>query len=253
MFVVKMVSIIKYDCKPDINSPIFIEGLPGVGSVGKIAADFVASKLDSKRMAVIYSDDLPPQVFIDEDSISSMASNELWYVKGINKHDLIFLLGNSQGVSPRGQCELSRFAFKTIIKYDPHMIITLGGYGVGNMVSNPRVIGAISNQKIKPKIEDFGVQFIPGEPLGGVIGAAAFFLGLGCMYNIDSLCIMGETSGYIMDYKSARNLVNVIGNIIGIKFDTLELQSMIDKVDDINKKAQTMLVDESKSYLSYIG
>lgn len=253
MFVVKMVNTIKYDCKPDINSPIFIEGLPGVGNVGKIAADFIVSKLDSKRMAVIYSDDLPPQIFVDKNSISSMASNELWYAKDINKHDLVFLLGNSQGVSPKGQCELSRFVFKTIIKYDPCLIITLGGYGVGNMVSNPRVIGAISNQKIKPKMENFGVQFVPGEPFGGVIGAAAIFLGLGRVYNVDSLCIMGETSGYIIDHKSARNLVNIVGNIIGIKFDTSEIQSMVDRVDDINRKAQTMLADESKSYLSYIG
>ena len=53
---------IVYDCIPELDKPILIEGLPGVGNVGKIAADFLAEKLNAKRFATVYSDSFPPQV-----------------------------------------------------------------------------------------------------------------------------------------------------------------------------------------------
>ena len=46
-----MASIVTYEFKPQLNRPILIEGLPGVGNVGKIAADFICEKLNGKRFA----------------------------------------------------------------------------------------------------------------------------------------------------------------------------------------------------------
>ncbi len=74
----RMENIITYDCRPELKNVIFIEGLPGVGNVGKLAADYISYKLEAKRFASILSSDLPPQVFVDNDGYSYPASNDLW-------------------------------------------------------------------------------------------------------------------------------------------------------------------------------
>ncbi len=246
----RMGNIITYDCRPEFHNVIFIEGLPGVGNVGKIAADFVSYKLDSKRLATILSSDLPPQVFVDENSCIYNANNELWYVKDVNGHDIIFLEGEFQGSTPQGQFELCRFIFDKIIGYDPKLIITLGGYGLGEIVKEPRVLGVVNNSKLKTKFEDAGVTFKPSEPQGGIVGAAAVFLALADEYGIDGACLMGETSGFIVDHKSASKVVDAICKLLGIELDTSEMNEEIQQVEQINQEVQSM-VETTPEDLSY--
>jgi len=246
-----MENVITYDERPKLNRPILIEGLPGVGNVGKIAADFISYKLNAKRMATIISSDLPPQVFIDDVSCIFPANNELWYVKDVNGHDLVFLQGEFQSSTAEGQFRLSKFVFDKILPYDPSMIITLGGYGLGSVVSDPRVLGAVTDPKMKSKMEKFGVTFLPHEPQGGIVGAAAMLIMLADEYGIDGMCLMGETSGYIVDSKSAKCVVNVLCKMLGIELDTSEMQEDIDHVDEINDQVQA-LTQENLGDLSYI-
>ena len=245
-----MGSIITYDCRPDLHNVIFIEGLPGVGNVGKIAADFISYKLKAERMATIISGDLPPQVFVDEESCIYSANNELWYVKDVNGHDIIFLEGEFQGTTQQGQFELSRFVFEKIIGYDPQMIITLGGYGLGEIVETPRVIGVTNDKTFRTKLEDVGVAFVPGEPQGGIVGAAAVFLSLASEYDIRAACLMGETSGFIVDHKSGSVVVDVLCKLLGIEIDTSEMQEDIKQVEQLNQEVQAF-VDTSSEDLSY--
>ncbi len=246
----RMESIITYDCRPEFHDLIFIEGLPGVGNVGKVAADFVSYKLEAKRMATIISSDLLPQVFVDENNYVYTANNELWYAKDVNGHDLLFLEGEFQASTPQGQFELNKYIFDKIIKYDPKTIITLGGYGLGSIVSEPRVIAATNSDTMKTKLEKCGAQFVAGEPQGGIVGAAAMFVALACEYDIEAACLMGETSGFIVDHKSARNVVDVLCKFLGIKIDTSEMQVSIDQVDLINQEAQA-LAETKPEDLSY--
>ncbi len=51
----------KYE-EPELENPILVSGLPGIGNVGKITADYFIEKLKMKKMADIFSEYLPPQV-----------------------------------------------------------------------------------------------------------------------------------------------------------------------------------------------
>ena len=84
---------VRYDLNPDLKRPILIEGLPGIGNVGKIAADFLCEKIGAEKFATIYSESFPPAVMLDNDCVVHMACNELWYAKDVNGKDIIFLRG----------------------------------------------------------------------------------------------------------------------------------------------------------------
>lgn len=249
---VRMANFVSYDCRPALRRPVFIEGLPGVGNIGKLAADLVSKQLGAKRMARLYSEDLPPQVVLDDDSVAEPACCELWYAD-LGDRDAVFLLGNFQGTTPNGQYNLSEAAFRLVLPYDPSLIVTLGGYGTGQLTPAPRVLGAVSDPGLKPAMEAAGVGFYPGEPKGGIVGAAAMILGFGKMYGIDSVCIMGETSGYIVDQRSARNVVNSLCALLGIDVDTSSFQEQIDAIEAASESmAQESQEREPEEDLVYI-
>ncbi len=245
-----MASFVKWDFRPEFRSPILIEGLPGVGNVGKIAADYAADALGAKRVLSIFSEELPPHVSVNEDSVAVPVSHSLWMVPDVRGHDILFLLGQSQGTDMRGQYLLSDFVLRMILKYDPFLVITLGGYGKGAEVPDPGVIGAVSRAELKERFAASGVKFIPGEPGGGIIGAAAVFLALAGVYGIDSVCLMGETSGYAADFRSAGRVVSVISDIIGREIDV----SGFDELISDSESSESPEKDTAReSRLSYFG
>ena len=67
-----------------LNNAILLEGLPGVGNVGKLAATHLIEELKAKKCVEIYSSHFPPQVLIDEEGIVKLVNNELYYYNGNN-------------------------------------------------------------------------------------------------------------------------------------------------------------------------
>src|SRR3972149_6895941 len=53
--------VVRYLDHPKLTDPIFIEGLPGIGNVGKLAAEHLKDELKAVKFAEIYSKYFPPQ------------------------------------------------------------------------------------------------------------------------------------------------------------------------------------------------
>ena len=75
--------------KPKLNSPILVEGLPGIGNVGKIAVDFVIDSLNAEKILEITSPNFPHSVFVNEENLIDLPKIELYYKKG-KKNDLLY-------------------------------------------------------------------------------------------------------------------------------------------------------------------
>jgi uncharacterized protein (TIGR00162 family) len=249
---VKMVNLVTYDSKPQLTSPSFIECLPGIGNVGKIAGDFFADAVGAKKFATIYSEHLPAQVFPDDDCVISMTCNEFWYAEDVNGKDIIFLRGEYQGATPEGQFQLSKEIFDLLLDFGISDITTLGGYGTGIMVDEPRVLGAVSDVGVKKKYSEIGVTFVPGEPQAGIVGASGILLGLGKIYKIPSICLMGETSGYFVDHKSAMAMVNVLTKKFGVEIDLKDLLEKAGHIDALTAKVKEFEDSPKSEDLCYI-
>lgn len=248
-----MESLVIYDSKPELTSPIFIECLPGIGNVGKTAGDFLADSLKAVKFATIYSKHFPSQVLLNEDNVIEMTNNTLWYVKDVKGKDLIFLRGDCQGSTQEGQFDLCVEILDILMGYDISGMITLGGYGTGSMVEEPRVFGAVSAAELKKEYEKFGVEFPSGDPQAGIIGASGVFLGLGKIHGIPSVCLMGETSGYFVDHKSAMGTVKVLMKKLGIKLDLKDLKDKSEQIDELTAKVKEIEDRNDQDNLGYIG
>ena len=243
-----------YKEKPELADPILIEGLPGVGNVGKLAAEHLIDEIKAKKFAEIYSTDFPPQVFIDNDGIIHLVKNELYYWKG--DVDLIILTGDYQGLSTRGQYILTQAILDVVEKYGTKMIYTLGGYGVGVEVEKPRVTGAATHKTLTKKLKKYDILF-KDEGGGGIVGASGLLLGIGVMRGMKGVCLMGETSGYMVDPNSAREVLKRLTSILGIKISFSKLEEKAEEIRRITKHIKSLEKSagerDTSEDLTYIG
>jgi len=241
--------------KPELKNPILIEGLPGVGNVGKLAAEHLIDEIKAQKFVEIYSTDFPPQVFVNPDGTIRMVKNEMYYWEG-KKNDLIILTGDYQSLSTRGQYVLAQSVLDIAQEYGTKMIYTLGGYGVGVEVEHPRVTGAATHKNLVKELKKYGIIF-KDEGGGGIVGASGLLLGLGKLRGMKGVCLMGETSGYMVDPASAREVIKVLTEILGISISFSRLEDKADEIRRITKHIKSleksMAEKKSTDELRYIG
>ena len=239
-----------------LKDAILLEGLPGVGNVGKLAAMHLIEELKAKKCMEIYSSHFPPQVLIDEDGIVNLVNNELYYYNGKDKErDLLFLVGEYQGMDSSGQYDLCQKLIEMVKEMGVTTIYTLGGYGLGKLVPDPRVLGAATSNDIVKLFKKADVEFIDGEPGAGIVGASGLLLGLGKLQGIHGGCLMGETSGYMVDPKSASVVLKSLQKLLGVSIDLSELEERAKQVDSITNQLKDIETSdkEERSDVNYIG
>ncbi len=251
--------------KPEVNNPVLVEGLPGVGHVGRIAAKHLCTELKAKKFASMYSDSLPPQILIKRSGMILNMKNDFYYWKASNKKqkDIIFVIGNTQSATPEGQYGLAEKILDVAAEYKVKMLYTLGGLGVGRLVEKPRVFGAVTHKKFIPELEKLGVV-VRRDGTGQIIGVSGLLLGMGTLRGMDGICLMGETSGYYLDPNSARAVLSVLTKLLNVEIDmsklTKKAKDAEKKVAEAQKMERKMMEDlgviqrePSEDQMRYIG
>jgi hypothetical protein len=224
----------------DLEEPIFIEALPGIGHVGKLVAEHLIHELEAEMFAELYSPSFPPQVFVGENGIIEPMKNEFYYLKsaGDDEKDYIILVGNTQGLSPEGQYEICGVIIDFVKKHGVKQMFTLGGLGTGQPVDNPKVYGASTNIELAESLKEYEVTLRSAD--GGIIGASGLLLGLGMAENIEGACLMGETPGYFIDADASKAVLNVLLHILKLDVDVAKLEERAEETRKMISKAQQM-------------
>lgn len=268
-----MVTRIVETKKPKLKNPLFIEGLPGVGNVGRIAAGYLVEELGAEKFAEMFSSHFMPFVLMHQSSAVHVLKNEFyfWKAKKPKQRDLIILIGDSQSVDPEGHYEVAEEILKYVESLGVKDIITLAGLSIGEKKEDPKVIGAVSDAALIKQYSKFGIDFESGSKVGTIVGASGLILGLGAYHGMKGVCLLGETTGIpiIPDPKSAEAILDVLMKILNVKIDTSkidqkvkEMENFIKKVEDVQKRAITQLMKkqgagkegaEGDDELNYIG
>ena len=255
--------------KPRLKNPIFIEGLPGVGNVGRIAAGYLAEELKAVKFAELLSSHFMPFVLLHQTSAVHVLKNEFYYWKAKRKgqRDLIILIGDSQSTNQEGHYEIVETILNYIKKFGVKEMFTLAGLSVGEQVKEPKVVGAVSHPELVKKYAKYGIDFDSGGKIGTIVGASGLLIGLGKYHGMKGVCLLGETAGFpiIPDHRSAEALLKVLIKILNIKIDTSkierkvrEMEEFMKKVESVQLKAISQLLKAQREKpkeekLSYIG
>lgn len=253
--------------KPKLKNPIFVEGLPGIGYVGRNAAGYLVEELKAKKFAEIYSQHFPPVVLLDPKKTGKIIpiKNEFYYwkAKKKNQRDLIILIGDAQSMDPQGHYELADIMIDIVKQFNVKDMITIGGFATGLLTEvKPKVFGAaIDAGKIK-EFEKLGVKF-KGTNIGQIIGASGLLIAIGEPKGIKGVCLMGETSGMLLsDPKATEAVLQVLAKHLKIDIDLTkidervkELEKVIRKIEELQSKLVSPVQTKKapKEELGYIG
>jgi len=250
--------IVDYLETPEIKRPVLIEGLPGIGDVGKIAGTFLIEQLKATKIASIYSRFLPPQVLVTEGGLIRPMQNELYYVKlEKNDQELLILTGDYQGLTSEGQYDLTFEILKLAKSYNVKRMITLGGYGIRKILDEPRVLGAATDESIRDEVKEYGVHFQTGHPSSGIVGASGLLLGLSKYFDMEGVCLMGETHGFFPDPLSAKMILIVLAKLFELELDYEPLDKTSPNLEILRKRLRELEDDlpedkpDSGNELSY--
>jgi len=212
---------VKIFSKPKLKAPILIEGLPGMGYVGKLAAEHLLEELHAKKFAELCSPYFPHHVMVEANGTLRPLRNEFYWARAGGK-EVIILVGDVQPIASEGHYEVVKSILDVAEKFKVKQLFTLGGYATGKYSRvKPRVVG-VGDSALLKEFRKHGIEVEEGG--GPIIGAAGLLLGLGRLRGMRGACLLGETHGMMVDNRAAQAVLEVLIGVLGIKVDMSALE-----------------------------
>lgn len=211
-----------------LQSPILIEGLPGLGYVGKIAVKYLVRELKAKLLADLYSSYFPPYVIVNSKRKVRLLKYRFYYWQNNSGNDLVLLTGDVQAQNIEGQYEIANKIVDYAKKIGVRTVITIGGYSVAYK-DKAEVIAVTNDEDLLKKLVEAGSKLTKtGIP---IVGAAGLLVCIAKMRGLKSACLLGETVGYMPDLRSAKSVLLVLNKLLNLNLDFSRLDEEIEKID----------------------
>jgi uncharacterized protein (TIGR00162 family) len=211
---------------PSPKDPILICGLPGSGYVGKLGVDHLISVFGADKVLEYYSASFPPHIVVREDGQAKPIRSELYHARTGTKNDLLLFTADAQPTTSRGEYELSDQVLRVARSYGVKTVYSLAAYITGGFSKEPRVFGTSTSSTMREKLAGEGVQVMKE---GGITGMNGIMIGLATLYDMDGICLLGETSGYLIDAGAARAILEALSRLLSIK---IELSMLTEKAEE---------------------
>lgn len=225
--------------EPELEDPIFVEGLTGIGHIGRTAVHYLVDHLDVTKFAEIISHHFPHWAIVNDDKELDILRNELYYYERDDGRDVIFLFGDAQSIDPKGHYEVVHRILDLLEDYGAEELITIGGYGTGEIVDDPDVFGVVSDKELKYEFEDYGVAF--DHEVGQIIGATGLLLGIGKRYDMHGCALLAETPGFLLsDPKATEAVLKILEDILNIELDYDNLEEKVKEAEEVIKQIQEL-------------
>jgi uncharacterized protein len=246
---------------PKLDDAILIEGLPGIGNVGKLTVDFLIDELKAKKIYEFFSYSLPHSVFVNEDNLVNLPTIEMYYAI-VNSKPLLFLSGDTQPIDEISSYQFSNEVIELAQKLGASEIITIGGIGLSTAPEHPKVYctgnckDIVSKYKKGTQMNDklYGV-------VGPIIGVSGLLIGLSKKRNMKALSLLAETYGHpmYMGFNGAKEVISVLNAKLGLKVNPQKLDKELEKLEqdgcierDSSEEVEIKR-EEKKNDSNYIG
>jgi proteasome assembly chaperone (PAC2) family protein len=180
---------------PALENPIFVQGLPGFGNVGRIAAHLLIKFCSAKPFAEFYSPSFPDYVSISSKGITHLPRYE-FYSAPMEKNNLVIMTGETQPsfddvVAHYHVCaEIVDF----VERLGCHFIVTIGGVPITE--DKAKVYVAATSTRIATEFMKKGAVIYSK---GRIVGGTGLTLALAKERNLEGVCLLGPTTGFKAD------------------------------------------------------
>jgi len=199
---------------PVLDKPIFVQGLPGFGNVGKIAAHLLIKFCGGKPFTELYSPSFPDYVAISSKGITHLPMYE-FYAAPMEKNDFIIMTGD---VQPSFDDVVAHYSIcdevlDFVEKQGCSFIVTMGGVPIIDEKTQVYV-AATSSRLALEFMEKGAVIYSKGK----IIGGTGLMLALAKERGLEGICLLGATNGFRSDrgagFSVFKFLMKALGNEI---------------------------------------
>lgn len=202
------------------TQPYLVCGFPGSGYVGKLAIDHLIQELHATHLVDIYSSSFPPQVMIRTDGTADLMKNSIFWWQGQGA-SLLLLTGDSQPANPDSEYALAEQILDFSNGLGTKEVFTLAAYITGVFVDKPRVFGTASDAALVNNFATHGISLMDS---GSITGMNGLVIGIAKLRGMKGTCLLGETSGYVVDAKASKAVLETLLSMINVKVDMANLE-----------------------------
>jgi uncharacterized protein (TIGR00162 family) len=180
---------------PGLEKPVFVQGLPGFGNVGKIAAELLIKFCGAKPFAEFYSPSFPDYVSVNAKGICRLPRYE-FYAAPMERNDFVIMTGDTQPSFEDvvAHYEICSEILDFVEKLGCSFIVTVGGVPLAE--EKAQVYVAATSPRLAAEFMEKGAVIYSK---GRIVGAAGLTLALAKEHNIDGICLLGATTGFRAD------------------------------------------------------
>ena len=211
-----MVCSINITEKPQLNDPVLIEGLPGIGFVANIAALHLIKELKATMFAQIFSSSFQDFAITTEDGGARSPINELYYAKHPEGgRDLIIWYGNTQALTTVGQYELVGKVLDICSDLGCKFVISIGGFKKDEVQPIPAIYSTATDLETMQVALDLGTKVMVGH----VFGIAGLSVGLARIRDFKGFSLLVDTLGMNPDVNAAEHAIIMLGKYLKLNVD----------------------------------
>ena len=180
---------------PTLENPVFVQGLPGFGNVGRIAAHLLIKFCDAKLFAELFSPAFPDYVSVNSKGICHLPRYEFYYAS-MEKTNLVIMTGEIQPsfddvVAHYEVCEEVIDFVETL---GCRFIVTMGGIPIAE--DKAQVYIAATSPRLATEFMEKGAVIYSK---GRIVGGTGLTLAMAKERKLDGVSLLGTTTGFRAD------------------------------------------------------
>ena len=180
---------------PTLENPTFIQGLPGFGNVGRIAAHLLIKYCRAKPFAELYSPTFPDYVSVSSNGTCHLPRYE-FYSATIDKTNFVIMSGETQ---PSFEDVLAHYEVcgeivNYVEKLGCRFLITIGGVPITE--EKAQVYVAATSPRLATEFMEKGAVIYSR---GKIVGGTGLTLALAKERGLEGVCLLGATAGFESD------------------------------------------------------
>lgn len=180
---------------PTLVDPIFVQGLPGFGNVGRIAAHLLIKFCDAKPFAELYSPTFPDYISVTSKGIAHLPRYEFYYAP-MEKNNLIIMTGEIQPSFDDvvAHYDVCGAVLDFVEEIGCKFVVTMGGVPITEDKTQV-FIAATSPRLATEFMEKGGVIYSKGR----IVGGTGLTLALAKERKMNGVSLLGTTMGFKAD------------------------------------------------------
>lgn len=196
---------------PTLDNPIFVQGLPGFGNVGRIAAHLLIKFCDAKPFAELYSPSFPDYISITTKGIAHLPRYE-FYCAPMEKNTLVIMTGEIQPsfedvVAHYDVCDQ---VLDFVESVGCHFLVTMGGVPITE--EKTQVYIAATSPRLATEFMEKGAVIYSK---GRIVGGTGLTLALAKERKIEGISLLGTTMGFKADREAGFTVFKFLMKALG--------------------------------------